>query len=145
MFASAFCHSRIARYVVTDNCKQAATRQRPAVVLLKSGRSSCERQCCRTVLAQLLVRRRTEPFSTSPYAASTASHTCRIMACPSRKPHPALLPTRLPTNRIMSAIRLGLGMAALSRLVVVPLVTKSFLNGSLASRVDFQSWLAMLS
>jgi hypothetical protein len=40
---------------------------------------------------------------------------------------------------------LGLGMAAPSRLVVVPLVTKSFLNGSLASRVDFQSWLAMLS
>ena len=32
------------------------------------------------VLVQFFWRRQTEPISTSPYAASTASHTCRIMA-----------------------------------------------------------------
>jgi hypothetical protein len=32
------------------------------------------------VLVQIFEGRQTEPVSTSPYAASTASHTCRIMA-----------------------------------------------------------------
>src|SRR5215467_15786719 len=32
------------------------------------------------VLVQLFEGRQTEPISASPYAASTASHTCRIMA-----------------------------------------------------------------
>jgi len=32
------------------------------------------------VLVQFFEGRQTEPISTSPYAASTASHTCRIMA-----------------------------------------------------------------
>ncbi len=32
------------------------------------------------VLVQIFERRQTEPLSTSPYAASTASHTCRILA-----------------------------------------------------------------
>ena len=31
-------------------------------------------------LVQFFERRRIEPISTSPYAASTASHTCRIIA-----------------------------------------------------------------
>ena len=34
----------------------------------------------RQVLAPFFDRRQTEPISTSPYAASAASHTCRIMA-----------------------------------------------------------------
>jgi hypothetical protein len=32
------------------------------------------------VLVQIFERRQTEPISISPYATSTASHTCRIMA-----------------------------------------------------------------
>jgi hypothetical protein len=36
--------------------------------------------CKASVLVQFFEGRQTEPISTSPYAASTASHTCRIMA-----------------------------------------------------------------
>jgi hypothetical protein len=43
MFASAFCHSSIARYVAADDCKQAATRPRPAADLLQkfTGHTRC--------------------------------------------------------------------------------------------------------
>jgi hypothetical protein len=48
------------------------------------------------------------------------------------------------TIAVMDMAGLGLGMAAPSRLVVVSSVTSSFLNGPIASRLDFPSWLAIL-
>jgi hypothetical protein len=55
-----------------DSGSQAGSGYGPVAYLAARGENS--------VLVQFFEGRQTEPISTSPYAASTASHTCRIMA-----------------------------------------------------------------
>ena len=43
-------------------------------------RTECDQRGGKKVLVQIFERGRLSLFSTSPYAASTASHTCRTMA-----------------------------------------------------------------